>query len=1630
MDENQEFFDFVQDWCDGASNRAVFGPSSGFRAWPREERRMNQKYRLHHRSGLRGRQLPCDSRAGSFAKPCRLAIQKMNRRREVLVAGLVILFLLVGPASIGNAQFRSRYTAVSTLVLPAPPRELRRSLERAERYVEEGRYTSAVELLDAILSAPDSEDYFLRSEDDREEADQLEEEIANEPVPQPPGRFPNVRPRPVLAPEPQTGGTTRNTLKTKACRILGSLPKQGREFYELQVGKTARRELDAAVQARKIDKVDEISRRYFHTEAGYEATLLLARHAMDHGLPTTAAIHLARLRESPQSAQRYEPQLSVLLATCHKLNRDEESAAAVMADAHNRYGNSRILVAGDSSNLPANVTETRALLDRLVGTFDQTTQSNLGAWKMFRGGQNRNAVSRGGMPLQKREWSVDTAVFISDEKKIADEFKRIRETKKAVIPVAQPLAVGDHLIMQAARMVLGIDLNSGRRVWPYPWNTEPEPVATEPQKRVVRAGIHFPANDMQTRIWRDFVHAQMSSDGDLLYILRNIKSPAPRNVRFGNQLNHHKKNKLVARELATEGKTVWVLGGDEGDDPALSEAFFLGAPLPVDDQLFVVAEIKDELRLLSLDNETGTVHWSQQLGHIESQNPAFQIYPSRGLTGSCLAYSDGILICPTTSGAIIAVDTQRRWLLWSYSYPPNSDSRLSNQNQIFQQRSRFNQANQLLEQWADAAPIIADGRVIITPVESDRVYCLNLLNGELEWRAERESSLYVAGAWNGLVIMADPDRLRAFELTSGKMIWKSEPFEDEGLTCGRGFYCEGHYYHPTSAKQLLKVDVADGSFKETMQSEYELGNLICHGDYVISQSHDAVHAFLQRDRMRPFIAKQLRESPNDPAVLENHASLLIGDGKTEDAIRVLRRADTLAESPQSQRSIRSTLAMLLMDQLTADFTKHEELLDEVNELLSTSNDRGLQRQFHRTVATGFRDSDRTLDAFRELLAYAELVIDSAEDVDAERTEKLADDHRVDMTLWVSEQLGELHAEMSTTDQAQANALLREKQAAWQNLKLETAQTWLACISNLPIAAEATLQLADRYSAQQRTMAAELLLAGLSEQLESPLTEEAQWPLEATAKLAQLLLAKGEWETAERVLARLSSLDGSRKISGDLTRATLEQKLQQRELENEFGTQNWPRGEASWEDLLKNNHNRYANSQMPVKQQFSDALWPHEYRVEINRSQLIVYDGYNRIRKQIKSTGTVGNSTFEVVTRGHLLICSNGTEVAAIDLIGDYDETQLRRIWKDAIGDSQGQLNRQSNVNANLLLTIDRRVLGPVSDRGVAYLKRGDLVCSDLLTGEPIWKVAKVGTNATVFGNRQFVFVAAKDSVTAHKYDMRNGRLLGKLELPFKKKQWRSFGTRLLGWKTEKKLMLNLFDAVAEKEVWHRECAASAPVRLINGRHIAICEPSGKLEILETDTGKTVVLHDLEVEGELNHLVVLETPDQFIVGAGKPNARRGTRFGRTASGFQLSGQLYAFDRETGQPAWETPTEVIDYQLLTRQAVNTPILVFARSYTVPKTPNTPRPQPVNELACIDRRNGEVIFRNRLNSVHPFTVTANPTDASLAIEYVYGNKGHTITFNGENSQDGKKPANKLGPVDVETEAPTKESEDPFAQ
>ena len=172
-------------------------------------------------------------------------------------------------------------------------------------------------------------------------------------------------------------------------------------------------------------------------------------------------------------------------------------------------------------------------------------------------------------------------------------------------------------------------MNTGKRVWEFPWFSDP---VVESNNGSLGNTAARRIDNLRTRLIENAISGHLASDGETLYLIDDSESqPGIEDIdpfmlrgigrtRFAARSH----NVLVALDLSKEGKYRWRIGGSTGEqEPELADAFFLGPPLVVGEDLFVIAERNSDISVYSLDQSTGKVLWSQQLGQIDQMGQFF-----------------------------------------------------------------------------------------------------------------------------------------------------------------------------------------------------------------------------------------------------------------------------------------------------------------------------------------------------------------------------------------------------------------------------------------------------------------------------------------------------------------------------------------------------------------------------------------------------------------------------------------------------------------------------------------------------------------------------------------------------------------------------------------------------------------------------------------------------------------------------------------------------------------------------------------------------------------------------------------------------------------------------------------------
>ncbi len=1506
-------------------------------------------------------------------------------------------------------------------VFVQPDRELRQLIEGAKEAIQQQRYGDAVDALNQLLVDPQMEDYFLG----------------------------------------KPGDATQMSLKADAHRLLGAMPAAGRAAYEQKFGHEARRLLNEAVEQASPDQLSQVARLYFHTQAGMEAAMLLGRYHLNRGRPLAGALWLKRLTEASEQAAKlgpsaaayspaakYDPELSILLAECWLEAGLNDSAVETLVSLKQRLPQAKVRVGDEQTSLFVQDAQALTWLENVLVARRKAGSTREMDWTLFRGNPARNAATAGGFPLPQFIWKTPISNDPGDVETISRiEKSEFRSSQIPALPAGQPLAVGEIVVMRTPEQVIGVDFQQGKRVWLFPppnsifdraldaEDSLPTLQAEDEQRR-----------ELKQRIWEDAPYGQLSSDGEAVYFVHDLgfafegmrqmlvgqggfRAPNPKYPKSYNQ--------LVALDLRGEGKLRWIVGGENGEnEPRLAGAFFLGPPLPLAGQLYLLAEVNAEIRLVVLDSQSGQLQWAQQLAHVDPSGETILYDVHRRLAGATPSFADGVLVCPTSAGAAVAVDMAARSLLWGYQYQRITANSGGNAGIMIYDRP----AREMGERWADGLAVIADGRVLITPVESDHLHCLDLLTGEMVWQQPRGESLFIGGVHNGRAIVVGKTHITAYDLPTGKIAWEQEV----GLPTGRGFLSEGDYYQPVyhtstgeagelqSRFELVRVNVEKGEVVLRVETDRALGNLVCHRDQIISQGAQWVGALYQVEPLREAVAERLAKNPDDAWAVARQAQLMRHDGQHEESLAALRRAYELDSTDDYTRDLLIDSMLKFLEQ---DFSKYREFAAEIQKLDPAADQRG---EFLRLLIAGYQKTDEPEKAFEACLRLAGIEFNEGVGPSHPPMDQIGAHLTVRRDRWIRARMKELMDAAEGPQRTAIDAAIAARlDEALESDAASTLSRFLNYFGSHPAADRVRLRLAEKLLDSSSLLEAELLLVRLERSADATIAASAH------LHLARLMERAQRWSEAAGYYRRMEQRWPDAVVEKELTAAQVVAALPKEgplalALE---APRVWPAGRVE----AKTTEERLANVSSyqkvyPIELTEVRGGLPAGATVAFDQqqSQLIVRDEQGRVLSSIFVTNphqsmrypmpSGNNSVYHAKLNGHLLLVSFGVQVMAFNLLEGAQPAGESVLWKEDVDHAlDGNISRRSRVthvpqhnpwgNPRYYATSSNSLpvgrFGPLNEHGVVYQRRSELVCVNPLTGEPIWVRENVEPGSEVFGDDEYIVVIPHSGQQARQAMVLNaldGSLVGQRDVPSRSNRWTNLGRRLLSFQQEGKAMkVRMHDLLEESpQDWERSFAVESKGCLVERDKLAVLQPDGKFVLLALDDGRTLIETDVEPEKSLQSIYVLPSDDQYLLFTNstyRENSATAYLAPAIPDAPLMNGRIYAFDRQTGQSAWPSPAFVEQWGLPLDQPTGTPVVVLMRR-EMRKTSGAAQ-RNVLAILCLDRRNGALLFeKSDLNANagmgnDKYTLEADPTNNTVNLVLPYLGVTFTFTDNPEPPQ-----------------------------
>ena len=710
----------------------------------------------------------------------------------------------------------------SNLVKLPTNRDQERKLEAVRDYMQTGGWREVTQALQEILDHP--QDYFM-----------------------PVKRGPN---------------TLWVSMRAEANRLLGSMPAKGKEVYEVHSGPRAASLLQAAKKANNPEGLAKVALHYFHTRAGAEATDLLGTHHLDRGRYLMAASCFRQLLDRADVAP------ATLFKAGLAFRRSGDEAAAARAW--------KLLAAKAPDGLTLG--ENQVSLDELKKILDRKPEqvqakTTAGDWLMFRGDAGRLGLVQSQKPILESKWKQPTVQEGTSGGFIDEATQQLQNMRKPVLPGAFPLAIGGKIIYRTQRGITARECDTGALAWESTLrggldseDTRTSGIKTELDSWVRNYLQATPGLAQSPGILiENTTLGTLSSDGKRVFGVEDVAVPPFQFMNyygrgglggfrpggFGGfpQVASQKKfdhNHLVCIDIES-GSMRWALGQDKGP---IQDAIFLGPPLPLGGKLYALYEKEQELHLACIDPRPreGKVLWTQPLVTFHK---GIQIDFGRRTWAAHPAHAEGILICPSNCGAIVAVDLLTHSLLWAHAYAqapaaPGGQKVMIN-GKIRMLPNRQMVPPKLNSNWKNSAPLIADGKVVVTAPDANSIQCLNLRDGSLVWsKAWTDNDAYVAGVYQGKVVIVGNQSCRALNLADGNQAWTTTT----GLPSGQGVAAGKLYYLPLRSGQgegpcICTLDLENGKITGRIASPRNEvpGNLIAYQGFVISQTATKVAAF-------------------------------------------------------------------------------------------------------------------------------------------------------------------------------------------------------------------------------------------------------------------------------------------------------------------------------------------------------------------------------------------------------------------------------------------------------------------------------------------------------------------------------------------------------------------------------------------------------------------------------------------------------------------------------------------------------------------------------------------------------------------------------------------------------------------
>ena len=1404
------------------------------------------------------------------------------------------------------------------------------------------------------------------------------------------------------------------SVRRTANQMLGQLPEATLVEYRSQYGGLAQQQLAAARRSGQTSEFVNVATRFFHTPAGYEAANYLGMLHFDRSEFGLAARWFEELAASPAPITKSDSwRLQAALSFAR--SGDSKSASAILG----RLSNGPNTLVG----LGAGSVKASDWLSQVQ--VDGASQSvALADWTQLYGTAARVGTAIGGDPLLSPDWSLP----LTSSRMVRDSLKwlvqDLQDQQRSLILASIPLVVDGKVIYRDLRGIRSVEIEQGHPIWESVEGVSPERIlgGLPPQQIDPQDAWRFRANPFQhvgeyqgssaefspltSLLFRDGVYGLISSDGKQLFVIEDhgILSRSLPGQHWGWDGSNDpqdpfglpwKTNRLVSYDLQT-GRTLWSLGGNESResfDPPLAGSYFYGTPAVDGDELFVVAGKGDDIKLWSLDRRTGAPQWSQLIAYADTK---IDLDIARRWITSQVAVGEGIIICPTTVGWLVAIDRMRQSVLWAHRYVPHTagdNADQENGSQLLKQR-------ELNELWSPSAPVIVGNYVVYTPQEQPILVCLNAVDGRRIWDHPKERGLYLAGVFDQKVLIVGETDVTAFNLSDGEMVW-SAPFDDGIRPSGRGVVVDDHLYLPLSNGELRSIELATGKrLSQTFvaSQQQSLGNLAMHHGKLVSLSPAGLTVYGQRDALLTEIQQRLTANPEDAGALLRSSEIHLLNHEYSDALPLLRRIATDRLSPEERSRHHAALVECLSTIIHDDVLHRGDELDELRKLAASPAEKLLYWELSAEKLLG---EQKPIEAFDVICKLAE------ESAGTQITR--SDDRRItaNRTSWLSGRMLDL---WSATPEAQRRIIderiVRITSEAAQR-SVNDCQRIVTLFSFHPAAMSARQRLVEWLAETKDFAGARIILQQLVEDSSETLASQA------IERLARLMVQCQQPADAVYYYGLLGSKYPGVIVRDGLTGARLaEIARENKELnfEPRLHGMTWPetplRPVQSVVNYLQPPQNMTLDTPLPFFDRLSIDAYQNEQRLAVESSSTGAVEWMVPLRAAVRGLDEGQMNCRQI---GHQLFFVNRGILHAISPV----EKQV--LWTKSLGDhsdgiASGRHSNRISITAmtapgqndgaqSLFLQRAQNTgsLAIVQPNYLCVYGRRSLSILDPRTGEELWELDGLPMYAVVVGHRDALFVIIPGREEALVYRAIDGK---PLEIPGAAKTLNNaimaHGSSLLLLELagsnplramgigRPKVLLRLHDPVTDSTKWKLELPAGTLVNPLGDDEVVALLADGQVQRINIASGQITPLESIpgkKMERRQEKYLLADDDRIYLIVNSQDSGHQ--TYGENLASIRINGTVYCWNRTGQQFAWP-PLEVKHQNLVIDRFSTLPVLLCVSRSWKPRGRVNLGIGTLN-IAAVHKQTGKMLINTEIPSAYSgfHAVGINPEEPSIDLK-----------------------------------------------